>query len=355
MSFGDIYPNIYACIIARSSVYHKSSAIHKPRLVLQRAQLDRLLLSELATSEGLLKELQGQPSGVILRDEIGTLFDSNNVKYLRNLKPDLTAIFDCFPYSRRLSNEEIKVEKPYLSILGATTPARFYEGISLTDWQDGFLARWLFTMPERDPDFDAMTGLFVIQHEARVQQLANGLNRLNHYELTDFLFTDNAHQLWDTWQRESARNAFYFGDDVAAAIVTRYAAYALKFALILSAINGDWGSITPDTMQTAIHLADSYKGYAHRLLAEKDEHKVSGAKLQRVFVAIVKLGELATAKRIMQKTGLKKIALTPCIDRLSAEGAIVPTTTTTKAKNGREYEHTVYTAMTKELPIKAWK
>lgn len=355
MSFGDVYPNVFACIIAPSSVYHKSAAIHKPRLILHRAQLDKLLLSELMTSEGLLKELQGQPSGVILRDEIGTLFDSHNTKYLRQLKPDLTAVYDCYPYSRRLSAGEIKVEKPYLNILGATTPTRFHEGITLTDWQDGFLARWLFVMPEGDPDFDAMTGMFADRHEARVQRLADALTHINRQEPTDFLFQDNAHQLWDAWQRNAARNAFYFGDDVTAALVTRNAAYALKFAIILSALNGSWGHITPETMQTSIDLADTFKAYAHRLLASRDDHRIRGDKLQRVFTAILKLGDESTAKRIMQQTGMRKGQLTPCIDRLCNEGAIVPVTATKPGKNGRAYQVTTYSAMVKELPIKAWK
>lgn len=348
MTFGDIYCNIFGCIIAPSSVYHKSATIHKPRQVLQRALLDRLLLSELMTSEGLLKQLQGQPSGVILRDEIGTLFDSHNTRYLRQLKPDLTALFDCYPYSRRLSNEEIKVEKPFLNILGATTPTRFYEGITLTDWRDGFLARWLFVQPEGEPDFDAMTGLYKEQHEGEIQRLSNRLMEIDRKEETDFTFAGKAFALWDSWQKKAAKDAYYFGDDVTAALVTRYAAYALKFGLILSAINGSWGEITEETMQTAIRLSDNYKAHVYKLLSDKQSFGVSGAKLQRVFKVISRLvseGKHATTKAIMQRSGMKKAELGPCLEKLIEIGAIDGA----QVGNGWRYVNNSET-----LPIKAW-
>lgn len=348
MTFGDIYPNIYGCIIAPSSVFHKSATIHKPRMVLQRAMMDKLLLSELMTSEGLLKQLQGQPSGVILRDEIGTLFDSGNTKYLRQLKPDLTAIYDCYPYSRRLSSDDIKVEKPYLNILGATTPTRFFEGTSLTDWRDGFLARWLFVLPEGEPDFDAMAGIFQQQHEVEVQRLAFKLMEIDRQSETDFSLSKEALDLWDSWQRKAAKEAYYFGDDVTAAIVTRYSAYALKFSIILSAVNDSWGKITADTMQTAINLSNNYKAYVHKLLSEKANFGISGAKLQRVFRVVSILTREsghATTKAILQKTGMKKAELGPCLEKLKEIGAVDGV----QADRGFRYVN-----LCESLPIKTW-
>ena len=348
MTFADIYPNIYGCIIAPSSVFHKSSAIHKPRMVLQRAMMDKLLLSELMTSEGLLKQMQAQPSGVILRDEIGTLFDSGNTKYLRQLKPDLTAIYDCYPYSRRLSNDEIRVDKPYLSILGATTPTRFFEGTTLTDWRDGFLARWLFVLPEGEPDFDAMTGLFQPSHEGEIQRLALRLMEIERQAETAFTLAKEALSLWDGWQRQAAKDAYYFGDDVTAALVTRYSAYALKFSLILSALNDSWGTITADTMQTAINLSNNYKLYVHKLLSEKANYGVSGAKMQRVFRAVTTITREsghATTKAIMQKTGMKSAELGPCLEKLKEIGAVDGV----QSGNGWRYVN-----LCESLPIKTW-
>ena len=350
MSFADIYPNIYAAFVGASSVWHKSSALAFERNMIRRALLENLLLSELQTSEGLLAELQAKGGGVILRDEIGTLFDSGRVKYLRNLKPDLTALFDCYPYSRRLSQLEVKVEKPYLNILGATTPARFYEGVSLTDWRDGFLPRWLFVLPEGEPNFDAMTGLLDAQYDAAIGELASQLHRLSRQEETDFTFAGDAHALWDGRQRQAAKEAYYYGDDIAAAIVTRYSAYALKFALILAALNGPWGVITPETMRSAIDLADYFKRHIYRLLSERDQHEVSGGQLQKVFAVIkgegAKVDGWVPARTVLRKTHLRKAQLDPCLDKLVEVGAVV------REEAGRSFK---YMAATETLPIKSWR
>lgn len=345
MPFADIYPNIYGAIVARSSVYHKSSAISKVRNLLTRANLDGLLLSELQTSEGLLSQLQAQSAGVILRDEIGTLFGSHGTKYLITLKPDLTALYDGYPYSRTLSKETIKVDKPYLNILGATTPAAFYDSVTIRDWQDGFMARWLFVTPEAEPDFDAMTGLYTSQIDSQIGELAVDLMNINRQRDTDFQLDSDAFSMWDKWQRKAAKEAYLYGDDISAAIVTRYSAYALKFSIILSSINGSWGVVTPETMQTSIQLSENYKSYVHKLLSEKQNYGVSGAKLQKVFGAIKARnlkGDKVTRKVIQQYANMKKTELDPCIEKLLEIGAIME-------------DEKRFTCSSNELPVKMWK
>lgn len=351
MSFGDIYPNVYACIIARSSVYHKSSTINQIRKLLNRANLEHLLLSELMTSEGLLAQLNRQSAGVVLRDEIGTLFDSNNMKYLRNLKPDITALYDCYPYSRALSNETIKVDKPYLNILGATTPARFYEGTTQTDWIDGFLVRWLFVLPHGEPDFDATPDLYSPKHDNQIAELIAPLQAISRYSPTNFIFEGEALDIWNKWQKYHVKDAYFYDDDIVSAVVTRYSAYALKFSIILTALNSQWGKITTDTMQIAIDLADSYKSYVYRILAEKGAHQVTGGKLQKVFVVIKRKnqenqGEGATISMIQAFSHLNKSQLTPCLEKLIEVGAI----TEENSGRGKRYRPAV-----EDLPVKNWK
>ena len=240
------------------------------------------------------------------------------------------------------------MDAPFLNILGATTPARFYDAITATDWQDGFMARWLFVLPEGEPDFDAVAGLYEAQHDAEIGRLAVTLQNLDRQREQDFTLAGDAFSLWDGWQRQTAKDAYYYGDDTIAAVVTRYSAYALKFSLILAAVNGEWGRVTLPTMQTAIHLADSFKRSVARLLREKDEHLVSGAQLQKVFKAIQILntdGKGVTTKSILQRAHLRKAQLTPCLEKLSEIGAIAYQ----KVGNG-----TRYWAMTEELPIRSW-
>lgn len=344
---GMTYPNVYISLIAQSSVYRKSTSMAKGRSVLQRAMLDNLLLSELMTSEGLLKQLQEKPAGLIIRDEIGTLFSSHNTRYLQQLKPDLTALYDCYPYSRRLSNEEIKVQSPYLNILGATTPARFFEGVAFTDWQDGFLARWLFVLPEEEPDFSRRAVPYSPDLDAQVGALATTLMQVDRQRDTQFEFQPGALSLWDDWRRDAEKSAFYYGDDVTMAIVSRYSTYAIKFALILAALNGEWGTISAMTMQTAMDLADGFKATVYRLLTEKQNWGVSGAKLQKVFRFIQRGGpDGVTSRELARVSHMRKAELAPVLEKLAEVGAVM------MVGSGRGDR---YVPAVERLPAKAWK
>lgn len=348
MSFGHIYPNVYACIIAMSTVYGKSTAISRPRQVLQAALMEKLLIPAHGSGEGLIKQLSLTPSALMVRDEIGTLFGSDKVRYLKDFKQDLTALYDGYPYSRRLSNEEVKVERPYLNILGATTPARFYSNVTNMDWQDGLLPRWLFVMPEGEPNFDAVTGTFTQRHAERVSKLAFKLMEIEVKQDTAFVLTDDAHERWRAWRTTGLKAAYRQNDENAAAITGRYATYALKFALILAAVNDSWGTITPATMQTAIHLADNYKANVYRILSESGKHRVDGSKLQKVFLAIQKKGNPKggmTIGEIMRYANMKQNELQPCMEELQNAGAIVSDT------SGRSPR---YMTTLDKLPLKKW-
>lgn len=347
MAFGDVYANIYGAIIARSSVYHKSAAMAKARSLLHRSMMTNLLLSELMTSEGLLKELQSKPTGLIIRDEIGTLFAAHHTKYLVQLKPDLTALYDGYPYSRRLSQDKVEVKEPYLNILGATTPARFYEGVSFADWQDGFLPRWLFVMPEEEPNFDSEAGTLDPAFDARLAKLAFRLMQLDKQPEQDFILGEDAYKTWHRWRVAAVKEAYLYGDDTVSAIVERYATYALKFAIILTAISGTWGEISATTMQTACDLADSFKLTMYRLVTEKSNYGVSGAKLQKVFRVIRDKSGAAgiTAREVMQLCNMGKSEFGPCMDKLLSIGAVM-------ANEG--VRTTRYTAAVASLPAKIW-
>lgn len=349
MSFDDIYPNIYGVGVAPSSSYSKSATLRQLPIMLQRAQLGELLLANQMTPEGLLRQLQNKPAGLITADEVARILGSHNIRYLQDLKPALTDIFDCRRTARRLSHEEIVVERPYLSIMGMTTPARFYDAVGYMDWEDGFLARWLFAVPETEPDFDRIAGLRTAAQDNELNRLAHKLFEISQRPPTAFKFKGNAHQIWGDWQSQSRRDAYHYGDEVAAAFVKRYATYALKFAIILAALNGEWGVVTPGEMTAGIMLADHYKDVVNRLMSERQNYGISGSKLQKIHLliwAIVKKGGKATGKKIMQRANMRKSQVDPVLQKLVEIGAVI------QEPSGRGFH---YIPVVEELPAKSWK
>ena len=344
MSFGDIHGNLYGAIIGESSAFYKTTAMRQVRGLLVRAALPHYLLQPQFTSEGLTKALSEQATGLILRDELSTLFASHRQKYSQFVKSDLTAIFDGDPFGKLKAGEVQRVDKPYLSILGTTTPDGFYNSITGDDWRTGFLARWLFALPDSLPDFDSDSRLLTQTDEARLQGLAATLIKISARPGGDFTLDADAHHRWNTWRKEERRQAFELGGDVVSAIASRYGTYALKFAMLLSAVT-DYGRITDNNMVAAIALAGGYKTNALRLFTDRRSHGVTGAKVQRVFAAILSGGGTATTKTILQNLHMTASELQPLLDVLCEQGAV------TADKAGRGFRFTV---TTNKLPIKSW-
>lgn len=348
LSFGDVHPNLYGCIVAMSTVYGKTTAIYKPRSILSAAMLDNLLIPSHGSSEGLIQQLSESPNALMIRDEIGTLFSSDKVKYLKDYKQDLTALYDCTPYNRRLRNEGISVPRPYLNILGATTPERFYGGITQNDWSDGLLPRWLFVVPEGRPNFDATPVALTDEHTNKINRLALKLMEIDRYPEKDFTLTSNALSIWSDWRKAGLMAAYEAQDNTAMAIIGRYATYALKFAIILAAINDSWGIISPEIMQTAMHLADNYKHTVNRIITEADRHRVTGAKIQKVFGVVKaknKDGQGVTLRIVQQFANLSRQEAQQCIEQLVEYGAVI----TNEVGKSTRYINAVT-----ELQLKKW-
>lgn len=320
------YANIFAAIVGDSSVYHKSTSQNGGRSVAQRAGLEKLLLPDSGTSEGLIAALSEQPAGLIVKDEIGRLFASDRVRYTQTLKADLTDLFDGQSIRRRLAGADIVVNKPFLSILGSTTPTRFFDSLGANDWDDGFVVRWIFAVPDAAPRFDLGTFYSEGEVDRRLNALAQNLRMVAAQSETMFAFEGDAFQTWATWQTERKRSAFEYGDGTANAITSRITTVAIKLALILAAVNGEWGRITPERMAAAIWLADMFRLNTWRLLNERSDHVVSGHKLQKVLATIRQQGGAAgcTKRVIMRAAHLKAHELRPVLEKLLSLGAVVP-------------------------------
>lgn len=327
MSFGSIYPNCYGCIVAPSTSYRKSTAAGQAPKFLNTAMLDDLMIPAHGSTEGLMQQLSETPNALMLRDEIAPMLASDRVKYLKDLKQVLTELYGCEPVKRRLRTEEVKIHSPYLNILGATTPEKFYSSTTPGDWADGFLPRFLWALPEGEPYWDAMPTMMSIDTIARMQQMVVPLMKFEQKKETDFILQGESLSMWSAWKIAGEKAAFKADDENAAAIIGRYGIYAMKFSLILASVNDSWGIITEETMQTAIHLADNYKAVAYQLLSEADNHKVTGSNIMKCFTVIqrksAELGRGVTPREVGQYTSLRKKQYQPCLDKLDDIGAVM--------------------------------
>lgn len=309
-------------IIAPSSVYHKTTAMRKSQTILAQAELYSRFGGSHFTSEGIIRMLSEKSSVYVIRDEIGTLIDTKNTpKYQATLKQDLTAIFDGDPIRRTLANSEIHADKPFLNILGATTPGRFFGGVTTLDWADGFLPRWLFVQPKERPNFDLQPSNWSSQLDIQQASLTSELGLMAMTKERYWQIGENAWQMWGEWQKQRMVTAYDYDDEKVLSISSRYCTYALKFALLLSAARDENATcIFDDCMDTGIALAEMYMRNVHHILANNDD-RFFGENAQKVF-KVIQTNQSCTLREIYRQLNWQKSKVTEIIDRLRESGHI---------------------------------
>lgn len=344
LSFGAIRPNLYAALVGPSSVYHKTTLINRVQALLRQAGLQNLIIPSLPTSEGLLRRLSEQPAGILFRDELATLFGSHKRRYLQDLKQDLMALYECQPYSRELAQKTVSVDDPYVSILGTTTPTKFFETVAHNDWHDGFLVRWLVALPDKLPQLDRSATLLTPAQQECLTRAAAQLAKIAKQEYRDFTIDRDAMALWRDWRAERLHDAFQDADDLGLSFGERYATYALKIAMLLCIASGRDSRLMPGDVANGITLALHYERCLLTLREARQDYGLSGSKMQRVFLVIQRRGPI-TRKLLRDFTRYATAELDPVLDKLLAIGAIL------EQPAGRTK---TYVAATERLPIRAW-
>ena len=165
-----IYPNLYTLIIAPTSVYAKTRALEVAKELARRTMSDRILTA-ISTPEAMISELAGiEPRNfsdlseavrtiwkagakwgarrLFMIDEAGKFFNSLSRDYNASLDALIMELYDSpdEPIERETQRQGwIRVEKPCLSCLFATTPANIRSLLSGYDsWGSGFWNRWNF-------------------------------------------------------------------------------------------------------------------------------------------------------------------------------------------------------------------
>lgn len=171
-----IYPNLYLLIIARTTIYRKSTAMKLAKQVLAKANLTSLLLPAEATPEALFDELAGiKPPNFetlpedarrrwmmgravaaqrsFFKDEVSSLFASFKKDYMAGLHEIFLQGYDADvdQLDKRLKSLGIvTVKKPCLSFLGATTPGMFGKYVGTEEHESGLLPRFAILTPDGD-------------------------------------------------------------------------------------------------------------------------------------------------------------------------------------------------------------
>jgi len=171
-----LYLNVWAVIIGNSTITKKSTSLNivlneiesmnQDRYNDYNSKLDEFKVEKEAnknltepkreyikfpddsTIESLTTILENQQRGILKASEFGGFLKRLNKGYAGDIKETLTELYDV-PNSyeiSRMTRENVLLERPYLSIIGASTIEWFRENITQSDLRAGFLARFLYSI-----------------------------------------------------------------------------------------------------------------------------------------------------------------------------------------------------------------
>jgi hypothetical protein len=146
-----IYPNLFTVLVGSSGRSRKDTAIDRALTAIEPPDLRapfHNVLDTVASAEGLIERLAVKQT-IIHLSEVSTLLRNARREGTSNIIPYLTKLFDCPPAVELPTRKNaIRAEKPFLSILGATTPEWFDRDVTEEDMHGGFIGRFMFFVGE---------------------------------------------------------------------------------------------------------------------------------------------------------------------------------------------------------------
>lgn len=322
----EIHCNVWAVVIAPSSLFRKTTALSIPRGYLwnQDYSKEKVLPSEF-TPEALITTLEQNPEGILFCSEFGGFLSIMNKDYMQGTKELLTDLYDSPQlYIRKLKNSEYTIEQPALSIFGATTLNWFADRVKENDWHGGFLNRFLFvpaTKKEKTlawpepPDPEGVK--FIKNHLGKVNRFLDGKR----------LAIDDRHvkPVYIEWVNRFERQAGH--SEELSGFLARLEVYVLKFAA-LNALTSDNPSVVPtkEHIEHAIRIVEWVYQSTTRLFSEEISFNPEEKMEKKILSLLEKepqgLSQSALIKKVQGRNTYKWTK--QIIQNLQEQGRIAP-------------------------------
>lgn len=284
------WPNLYVLLLAPSGSYRKSTSVDLACSLLVRACPGTVMDNEFSV-ERFVRSLAEHPTAVLKSAEFSALLERMKASYMGPLKPLLTELYDCVPeYSRRITGEggsqgeKLRIERPALSIIAASTTDWLVASINEMDLRSGFLPRFvLFPCSQKEPE--PQGGYWSEPDPTEEKALISGLAAIR-FHGTRGRLTVSFQAVRDelvAWNGRQERRAQI---EEMAGLYSRLGHYAAKLCALLAISDGDDQQgrleISQDQCQRAIALLEwivdgSERTFEEHLVFEKFERLMQKA------------------------------------------------------------------------------
>lgn len=255
-----IYPHLYLLFVAETSRYAKSTGMNTLYHLIHRV-MPYMLIPGQTSPEGMIELLSGQhpanfdklsiddkklvedgikfsaQRGIIL-DEYSSLLASTKKDYMAGYIELLMRLYDGRESEQHYTRSGglVMVKKPSLSIMGATTPAAMARSLSLEDWENGAMARYMVMYREDPLPFNPYYSPVEPPHE-----ITDKLRNLHHRFDDDVVSATMTKEALDAYDAYSRAVMYEMLDDVDERLSGNYRRLhiqTLKTALSLATM--DW-------------------------------------------------------------------------------------------------------------------
>lgn len=146
-----LYGNTFVALIGSQGVTRKSTALHMASNLIEAA-FDGLLYEGDCTPEALQRKVLGEtPERLLFADELSSVL--GGAEYTRHIRQLLATLYDCpvrLSWSRVGAGGDGSIERPVVSVLGASTMAWLRSCTNAADVGGGILSRFLWAVSAHD-------------------------------------------------------------------------------------------------------------------------------------------------------------------------------------------------------------
>lgn len=306
-----LYPNIYAVILAPSSLFRKSTSINIAKNIVQDVEEDLVLANDI-TYEKMVQNLSGRSWGLICWNEMGGVLEVMSKDYNSGLRALITELFDCPGlWKRELKSGTYRIEEPCVSILGASTMDWLIDALKGKDIRGGFLPRFIIIPAvEKEKSLALPPG----PNKTLRDGLIRTLNEKS--QITGEMHLEKAGiRIYEDWYRKHEKDLEESDKkEILSGFYSRLATYVLKLAMIFQLSYSKSIEIESETLMRACKLVDCLKGN----LAKFIEEFIISSKVKEMnnILRIVKEHPGIDYSKLLRNSHLLAKELRPILDTL---------------------------------------
>lgn len=330
---GTVRPNLWLCLLGKSTTSRKSTVVNACRGVYEVAT-DDILYNDDYSIEGYLETLSLNPVLHNVRDEVAGLMAKFHKKYNEGIFELECMVYDCQNIKKTLSGGKVKsprtfiVISPYVTKLYATTPDNFSRYMTVDDFTCGYGYRFLFSHPKynRDKMPLEMEGEEDITAWANVLASIKKIHRhFSEIVDTSFKVDPDAMKYYNSVLKELEDRADRSNNDFLGAAIGRNQGHILKLALLLE-IGGDPNShtVSYESMVLACNMVTQYFLPEILDVIDRLQDDVKFYQVEKVSITLRRKGGVMTHSQLLHDTKLKSKEFAECISTLIESKTIEP-------------------------------